>query len=340
MSGAPADDQPTARTATIDDLLAAAARAGIALETVVRPPSPRPLTSTDVHRPGLALVGHFHHHHPDRVQVLGETEVTFLADCGPDGRCDVLRRLVSEGVPAFVVTRGLEPPADLLRIAAEGGSVVLRTPLVTREAILRLQRLLEELVAPSIIVHGVMVDVFGVGVLLRGPSGIGKSECALELVLGGHRLVADDLVEVRLRRPRTLIARSVDMIKHHMEIRGLGIINVQDLFGVAAVRDQKRLELVVNAEHWDPETEYDRIGIEPHEPYTLLGVPIEQRTIPIRPGRNLSDIVQVAARNHILKLRGVDSAGRFQERLKREIARGRTSQARAVSAADEADDFE
>lgn len=340
MNGEPADDQPASRTATVDELLAAAARAGMPLEAIVHPPSQRLLTSTDVHRPGLALVGHFHHHHPDRVQVLGETEVTFLADRGHDGRCDVLRRLVSEGVPAFVVTRGLEPPADLLRIAAEGGSVVMRTPLVTREAILRLQRLLEELVAPSIIVHGVMIDVFGVGVLLRGPSGIGKSECALELVLGGHRLVADDLVEVRLRRPRTLIARSVGVTKHHMEIRGLGIINVQDLFGVAAVRDQKRLELIVNAEHWDPGTEYDRVGIEPQDPCTLLGVPIEQRTIPIRPGRNLSDIVQVAARNHILKIRGVDSAGRFRERLNLEIARNRASQTETASAAGEVDDFE
>jgi HPr kinase/phosphorylase len=329
------------RTTTVAELLKAASQSGLELVPVAADIGHnRTVTTSDLHRPGLALTGHLFHHHPDRIQVMGATEIEYLEGLSPERRREILDLLAAEGVPAFVVTRGLAVPAELTAAAAAVGTAVLQTSLSTRDAIVRLQRLLEEAVAPLTTVHGVMVDVFGVGVLLRGPSGIGKSECALELVLGGHRLVADDLVEVRLKRPQTLMARAVDVTKHHMEIRGLGIINVQDLFGVAAVRDQKRLELVVNLQHWDPAAEYDRLGIEDRTPFELLGVPVEQATIPIRPGRNLSDIVEVAARNHILKLRGVDSAGRFHARLLRDIARGRPERQTGAGLPEENEDIE
>jgi len=244
------------QTITIADLLRSAERVGLDLHLVEgRGHLARRITSADLHRPGLALVGHYFHEHPERIQVLGETEVTFLQQTRRADREAVYEHYCEHGVPCFVVTRGLQAPPNLRAVARRYGVPVLRTQLSTGRFIRKVALLLDELMAPTTILHGVMVDIFGVGVLISGPSGIGKSECALELVLRGHRLVADDMVEIRLRRPTSLIARGVEMIKHHMEIRGLGIINVQDLYGVAAVRDDKRLELVVESAWMIPNNE-------------------------------------------------------------------------------------
>ncbi|RMF12186.1 MAG: HPr(Ser) kinase/phosphatase [Candidatus Dadabacteria bacterium] len=275
----------------------------------------------DLHRPGLALVGHFYHHHPERIQVFGETEITFLGTRSSDERAEVLNALCADRVPAIVVTRDLAAPTELLDAAKSHDIAVFGTPFDTGTFIRHTTRLLEDLLAPTAVLHGVLVDVFGVGVMITGPSGIGKSECALELVLRGHRLVADDMVELKLRPREGLIGRSMELIKHHMEIRGLGIINVQDLFGVAAVRDQKRLELIVALEHWNPDAYYDRLGSDDEQVRVILGVPVDEARVPVRPGRTLSEIIEVAARNRILKARGVDSAKRFQDRLLEEIRR-------------------
>lgn len=280
----------------------------------------RSIAEPDLHRPGLSLVGHFFHHHPERVQVFGETELTFLENRGTAETADALDRLMTAGVPCCIVTRGLEPPPQLRAACERHRVALLRTSAETGAFMRQAGRVLADLLAPTTVVHGVMVDVFGIGVLITGPSGIGKSECALELVLRGHRLVADDMVEIRLRAREGLICRSMELIKHHMEIRGLGIINVQDLFGVASVRDQKRLELIVALEYWDPEAYYDRLGTDEQHRQDILGVDVEEVRVPVRPGRTLSVIIEIAARNRLLKIRGVDSAKRFQEKLLNEIA--------------------
>lgn len=307
-------------TYRVDDLIAALGSDTVTLVAGAAGGS-REIATPHLHRPGLALVGHFFHHHPDRIQVLGETEVTFLASQPSAVRRDVLKRLAAEGVPAFVVTRGQTPPTELTEVASTHHVPLLVTPQSTGEFIRRTTRHLADVLAPRTTVHGVMIDVLGVGVLLSGPSGIGKSEAALGLVLRGHRLVADDLVELRLRPPDVLVGQSIGVGKHHMEIRGLGIINVQDLFGVAAVRDYKRLELVIILEPWEAgDEDHNGLGLEAAPKRSFLGLEVETIRIPVRPGRNLSDVIEVAARNRILKLRGVDSAQRFHHLLSEQIA--------------------
>jgi HPr kinase/phosphorylase len=196
---------------------------------------------------------------------------------------------------------------------------LLSTPLMSSVFINRVTKFLEFRLAPSTTVHGVLIDVLGVGVLLLGKSGIGKSEAALDLVMRGHRLVADDIVDIRRRPPDIVFGSGSDIIKHHMEIRGLGIINIKDLFGIAAVRDTKKIELVVELVEWSPDEEYDRLGVEDLT-YTILDVTIPQLRIPVRPGRNMTSIIEVAARNQLLKIQGHHSAREFQDRLNKAIA--------------------
>ncbi len=305
----------------VSQFLEELATSDIAVEQIAGAPAEqRDLSSASLHRPGLALVGHFFHHHPERTQVLGETETAFLNEQPPDRRAQVFGRLCDDGVPCFVITRGLQAVPELIAACNRSGAPLLRVELETGDFIRTATRILSRLLAPATVIHGVMMDVFGVGVLITGPSGIGKSESALELVVSGHRLVADDMVEVRQERPGELIGRSMELIKHHMEIRGLGIINVQDLFGVASVRDNKQLHVIINLEHWDPEAYYDRVGVDGPQTREILGIAVDHITIPVRPGRNLSDIIEVAARNRILKIRGIDSAERFRQKLLDEIA--------------------
>jgi HPr kinase/phosphorylase len=282
----------------------------------------RMITVPRVQKPGLALTGYLVPVHPERIQVLGYAEVSFL------GTLDSTRvRAAVEGLCALepsclAVTRGMDVPDALREVCDRHRVPLLRTPLMSSVFIGRVVKFLEAQLSPGTTLHGVLVDVFGVGILLIGKSGIGKSEAALDLVLRGHRLVADDIVELRLGAPDAVIGSGSEVIKHHMEIRGLGIINIKDLFGVAAVRDAKKVELAVELVEWDEEEEYDRIGLDELR-YPILGVEIPMLRIPVRPGRNITTIIEVAGRNQLLKLRGHHSARDFQDQITRAIAESR-----------------
>ena len=282
----------------------------------------RTIRVPDLQKPGLALAGHLESLHPERVQVLGYSETSYLESLPEESAIRRLKDLGDTGIPCVVLTRNLEAPPQLLAICSEKGLPLLRSSLSSTVLIEELSNHLSSRLNPSTTVHGVLVDVFGVGILLLGKSGIGKSEAALDLVMHGHRLVADDIVEIRRRGYHSLYGIGPEIIRHHMEIRGLGILNIKDLFGVAAVRDTKKIELVVELVDWDPEEEYDRLGVD--EPtHTILEVEVHKIKLPVRPGRNMTTIIQVAARNQLLKLQGHHSAREFQERLIAAISESR-----------------
>ncbi|MBC7794493.1 MAG: HPr(Ser) kinase/phosphatase [Clostridia bacterium] len=271
-------------------------------------------------RPGLALTGFIASIQSGRMQVVGTTEVAYLASLDVQARRTAVDFLGVVDVPCLVVTSGLTAPSELVALCERLEIPLFRTSLVTHVFTTRVHQFLDEHLAPEVSLHGVLLDVFGVGVLLTGPSGIGKSECALDLVLRGHRLVADDVIQVK-RRAGYLEGYSPDVTKHHMEVRGLGIINAGDLFGAASVRERKRVELVVEMVDWRNDDQYDRLGIDDlHEIY--LEVAVAKVRIPIRPGRNVASIVEVASRNQLLKLRGHNAAAKFKEALERRLMRG------------------
>jgi len=275
-----------------------------------------------IQKVGLAAAGFVKRTEKARVQVLGATELEFLESREAAERERISATLCAAGVACLVVCRGLTPPVALHRAAAEAGLALLGTRLSTGTFIEQANVHLMTRFAGSKSLHGVLVDVFGVGLLLLGRSGIGKSECALDLILRGHRLVADDVVEVVRTGAGAVVGMGAELLRHHMEIRGLGIINITDLFGVSAVRDRKRVELVVDLTAWDEEQEYDRLGLD-ERTYSILGVPIPLLVLPVAPGRNMATILEVAARDRLLKLRGRHSAHEFQERIHQAIAAGR-----------------
>jgi HPr kinase/phosphorylase len=277
----------------------------------------RKTTRPRIQKPGLALSGFTKHVYPDRVQVFGLTEIDYLVSMPPDEIEPGLEQFLAKDPCALVLTRGLEPPDMLMERAKAHGVPVLRTTLMTSTFITRLTRKLEELLSPTASIHGVLVDVFGVGVLLIGRSGVGKSEAALDLVLKGHRLVADDVVEVTVRPPDTVWGAATELHQHHMEIRGMGILNITHLFGVAAVRDNKKIEVVVELSEVE-EGDYDRLGTEA-QVWPILAVDVPLVRIPLRPGRNIASLIEVVARNQILKYRGHDSAREFQEKVNARI---------------------
>lgn len=277
----------------------------------------RELRHSGVQKSGLALAGFVQSVNPKGVQLLGKTELAYLDSLSAERRESAFTELVRADVACVVVTSGLVPPPFLLEVAEREDVALFCAPLVSSAFIGRLEAFLDEHLSPEITIHGVLVDVFGVGVMLTGPSGIGKSECALELVLHGHRLVSDDVVQIK-RRAGQLVGMGSAITKHHMEVRGLGIINIMDLFGAVAVRDRKRIELVVDMQEWEATASYERLGIE-EAIETVLGVALSKIVLPIRPGRNVASIVQVAARNHLLKMRGHHSALRFKESLEKRL---------------------
>ncbi len=281
----------------------------------------RSVNSPRIQKPGLALTGFTEHLHPHRVQVFGNTEISYLRTLPEAQQREVLSRLFSEDLACVVVTKHLEPPRVLVEACEASGLALMKTPLLSSTFIQQVQGFLEEALTETSSLHGVLMDVFGVGILLLGKSGIGKSEIALDLVMRGHRLVADDIVDVARRKPTAVYGAGNPVIKHHMEIRGLGIINIKDLFGVAAVREQKKIELVIELHEWDPHQEYDRLGVE-DKYLNILGVNVPLSVVPVRPGRNMATIIEVAARNELLKLQGHHSAREFAERLNRAIAEG------------------
>ncbi|NMB77311.1 MAG: HPr(Ser) kinase/phosphatase [Myxococcales bacterium] len=274
-----------------------------------------------VETPGLALAGLSQFVEPDRVQVLGEHESDFLSSLDEARRAEVIARYLMVR-PACVVVVDDLPVPEPLRLGAEREGVPLFVSSLRFGTFTeRLTDYLQERLGETRTQNGVLVDVLGVGVLILGKSGIGKSECGLDLVLRGHRLVADDVVELKHRPPATVYGQSPPLIRHHMEIRGLGIVNLQELYGVAAVRDRKRVDLVVELVSWEQIEEADRLGLQ-EATYDILGVELPYLVIPIQPGRNAATIVEVAARNLLLKRQGRHSARELQARLERNLATG------------------
>jgi len=272
------------------------------------------VSSSRIQKPGLALAGYTEHLHPTRIQVLGNTEISYLLQIDDRVAADSIRNLCLFPISCFIITKGLIPPQFLLDQSEASGIPVLGTHHQSSTFISLITKFLEERLLPTTQMHGVLVDVLGVGILLTGKSGIGKSECALDLVIRGHRLVADDMVFIKKKMPAALVGQSEEAIQHLMEIRGLGIINIKDLYGVSSIREKKIIDMQLELVEWDPEHEYDRLGIDDRR-VTILGVDIPHISIPVRPGRNLGSIIEVAARNFLLKGMGYHSARDFQERL-------------------------
>jgi HPr kinase/phosphorylase len=276
------------------------------------------ITHSQVQKMGLALTGFIQFIDPDRLQIIGNTEMAYLKTLAVDQQEKVIHKVCSLGLSCLVVTRNLDVPELLLQEADEKGVPLLRTNLRSFDFIERVTKFLEEKLASTSSIHGVLMDVFGVGVLILGKSGIGKSECALDLILRGHRLVADDMVYIQKRSPSSVTGSGFEVIQHHMEIRGLGIINIRSLFGVEAIRERKKVELVLELMEWDTQQEYDRLGVD-EEKYTILDVELPMLRIPVTPARNLTTIIEVAARNYLLKVMGYDSALEFEKKLLRKM---------------------
>jgi HPr kinase/phosphorylase len=278
----------------------------------------RRISNPHPQKTGLALSGFDQYLREGRVLVLGESEVRFLESLPSDARAGIARRVFSHNIPCLVITAGLNPPQELRDEADLANLPLMRARAATPLVMARLSAALDVYLAARTVVHGVLMDIIGLGVLIIGESGIGKSECALDLVVRGHRLVADDAVELRARAEAFLIGTCPELTRHHMEIRGLGLINVQDLFGVASTRRSKRVELVVQLERWDPSREYDRLGIDETH-YETLGVRVPMIRMPVAPGRNLAILVEVAARNQLLRYGGHNSARRLADRLDEQL---------------------
>ncbi len=273
-----------------------------------------------IQKSGLALVGHFHGITSTRIQIFGQTELSFLHTRTAEERADKLRDLFARDLCCIIVTHesrgdaegegGFLAVPELVAAAEASGTPLLRSAERSSVTITALHALLDDRLAPRVRMHGVLVDVFGVGVLLAGASAIGKSECALDLVMRGHRLVADDVVECDYRPPGMVFGAAAHLLRHHLEVRGLGILNVKDLFGVTAIRERKRIDVVIKLVEWSKETEYDRLGLEDRH-HLILGVKVRELVIPVRPGRDMSTIIEVAARNELLKNAGHHAAREF-----------------------------
>ncbi len=277
--------------------------------------------SSDLSLPGLLLAGYDKGFHPERIQILASAELHYLEALSPDECEAALGRLCMSGVPCIVVPEGLTPPSFLIARADHCGIPLFVSALRADKLIRGLSARLEELLSPSTTIHGTLVDVYGVGLLFTGKSGIGKSECGLDLVEHGHRLVADDVVHVFKTPQNNLIGHGNDLLRHYMEIRGVGIIDVKSIFGIRAIRLQKRIEVEVKLVAWSDLDDYERLGIEDRKT-ELLGVEISQVILPLVTGKNITVISEVIALNHLLKLRGVNPAQEFDERLRDLAGRG------------------
>jgi len=282
----------------------------------------REITSPESSSPGLVLAGYINRFPYQRIQVLGETEISYLQSLDPALRHANLEQFFGFPVPCAFITKHLDPPEPLLELAQTAGVALIRSRLKTAEFYRLIKPYLADQFAPTTTLHGSLADVFGVGVFFTGKSGIGKSECVLDLVERGHRLVADDLVIVRRRGGDVLIGRGHEMQRHHMEIRGVGLVDIPSVFGIRAVRQQKRIEVVVQLEEWDHDAPVDRTGLE-GETARILDVELTKVRVPLNPGKNITVIAEVIAMNHLLKYSGIDPAERFNERLMRQM-RGRS----------------
>jgi HPr kinase/phosphorylase len=295
----------------------------------------RPLTNPHIQKTGLALAGYDEYLHPGRVLVFGESEVRFLERQPSELRRQLTERALARGVPCVLTTGGILPPVEVREVCEAAGVALLMTRGTTGVTIARVTAVLEDSLAQRQIIHAVLMDVLGLGLLITGESGIGKSECALDLIVRGHRLVADDTVEVRRRAETILIGTCPELTRHHMELRGLGLINIRELFGIASVRTSKRVEFVVQLERWEPGRAYERLGLD--DVYDeILGVKVPLIRMPVAPGRSVATLVEVAARNQLLRTRGRHAARELARRLDAQLRRADETTAAAVPPDDEA----
>ncbi len=272
----------------------------------------------ELNRPGLALAGYYDYFAKDRIQVLGKVEISYLKTFTKDLRRERICALLDFNVPCVIIARRYKPPEELIELADEKNVPLFRSSHITMNVINLATGYLESVFAPHMTIHGVLAEVFGIGVLIQGISGVGKSECALSLVVRGHRLISDDLVQLKLLGGNRILGLSHEIGKHHMELRGLGIINIQTLFGAGRIMNSKELELAITLEEWRAQTEYDRLGLD-EKTTTIFGVDIPHIILPVRPGRDMAMLVEVAALNHRLIQQGYHAADEFQSQLLQKI---------------------
>jgi len=280
----------------------------------------RVITSPHIQKTGLALAGFHEYLRPGRVLIFGESEIRYLESLETAARVQSMRLALTLDFPCVLITGGFTPPLELVVEAERARLPLLKTTVPTPMAIAKLSSHLEDSLAERVMMHAVLMDVLGLGVLIVGESGIGKSECALDLIVRGHRLVADDTVELRRRQETILIGACPEMTRHHMELRGLGVITVMELFGIASTRSSKRVELVVQLERWDPTREYERLGLDDSF-YDVLGLRVPLIRMPVAPGRNIAILVEVASRNQLLRSRGHHAARALADRLEKTLLR-------------------
>lgn len=268
----------------------------------------------DVSRPGLQLIGYFDYYDPLRLEVLGKVEKTFLDGMNPRERRESFEQLMAQGFPALILCRGMEPFPECMEMAEKYDRTILRTEQITTEFMGTLITSLRNHLAPRITRHGVLVEIYGEGVLIYGESGVGKSETAIELIKRGHRLIADDAVEIKQMNDHQLVGSAPELIRHYMELRGIGVVDVRRLFGVSAIKDSANIDLVVNLEPWRDGAVYDRLGLEELHT-TILDIELPAVTIPVKPGRNLAVIIEVAAMNNRHKRMGYNAAQAFTDQI-------------------------
>jgi HPr kinase/phosphorylase len=273
----------------------------------------RKITVPRIQKLGLALAGFTHYIHPGRLQIVGQSEIWYLGELSPERRREAISILTLERISCILVTKALEPAVELVEAAESAGLPLLRTPLVSSLAINIVTDCLQEMMAPRTVLHGVLLDMYGIGVLIEGASGIGKSECALDLIARGHRLVSDDVIEVRRISTERLSGSAPELLREHLEIRGLGIINIRDLFGVSAISGASSIDLSIRLQRWEAGGDVDRLGIDERS-VEILGVSVPQVLIPVSPGRNLATLVETAVKVQLLRLRGYDAARLFVDR--------------------------
>ena len=278
------------------------------------------ITLSDINRPALQLAGFYEHFDSERIQLIGNVESAYLEHMDFEEKLKMFEKLFSFHIPCLLFSRGRKPEPEVIDLASEAGVAILSTPKTTTDIMAELIRWLKVELAPMISVHGVLVDVYGEGVLIMGESGIGKSEAALELIKRGHRLVSDDVVEIKRVSDATLVGTAPDITRHFIELRGIGIIDVKTLFGVESVKNTQQIDMVIQLEDWNKDTEYDRLGME--ENYIeFLGKKVVCHSIPIRPGRNLAIIVESAAVNYRQKKMGYNAAQELYKRVQQNLAK-------------------
>ena len=284
--------------------------------------SKKRITLPDINRPALQLTGYLEHFENERVQIIGYVEYTYLLHLSRENKMEAFERFVASKIPCVIFSTKTEPDEDMINLAIKYDVPIFVTDQTTSTFMAEIIRWLNVELAPCIFIHGVLVDVYGEGVLIMGESGIGKSEAALELIKRGHRLVSDDVVEIRRVSDATLVGSAPDITRHFIELRGIGIIDVKTLFGVESVKDTQSIDLVIKLEEWDKDREYDRLGLE--EEYTeFLGNRVVCHSLPIRPGRNLAVIVESAAVNHRQKKMGYNAAQELYRRVQENMSKKR-----------------